>query len=234
MQDDRPHSQHREGSPEHGERALQELKERLAKAPPPTSLTAAVMQRQQREERRRKAAEVHGAHAAELPSAQEPDTAALQGVGTSDRRVGLAAGSSSTGDDFDPREREPWFQDLPKKERERLRAHWARERQRPDRHRTGRRQRLVRALVYGALVFFGLSILFAGFGILPQMVVAGALAALCAELCGGGRFVYSGLGAVAFLLTAGFSILGLVAAAFTMAAVGMDGEMRRSGGFRDA
>ena len=75
--------------------------------------------------------------------------------------------------------------------------------------------------------------------VLP-LTFAGCLAAALAELAGGGRVRYAVAGTVAFLGVMGatvlaqpFALMSLMLCAYGMATLGMDGEMRKSGGFGD-
>ena len=220
------------------ERALAALKAKIAAAAPATSLIADVQHRQLREERKRQAvgkvpelvAAVVAPPSASPPPAPAPapevviDTAACE---------------------VDPRELEPWFKQLPASERERLRAQWWLERHRHDGKGLAVRRRLQRALGYGALVFLVLGLLQAllvgSVALVPMLTAAGAVAGGLAEILGGGRFVYAFAGAMAFVAVMGpmvlvqpLSLTSLLIACYGMGAIGMDGEMRRSGGFRDA
>jgi hypothetical protein len=72
------------------------------------------------------------------------------------------------------------------------------------------------------------------------MLLAGAIAGAIAELCRGDRFVYALCGGLAWACVMGpvlfvqpFVMPGVMLAAYGMGAMGMEGEMRRSGGFAD-
>jgi len=76
------------------------------------------------------------------------------------------------------------------------------------------------------------------FGIGFLLILPLALAAGVAELCRGGRFIYAAAGGLAFAAVMGptvfiqpLSLTSLLLASYGMASIGMDGEMRRSGGF---
>jgi hypothetical protein len=141
----------------------------------------------------------------------------------------------------DPREQEEWFQRLPAAERERLSSHWRTHRERFADEPIIRRQQLIQAAWHGAVVFLVLGVLLAmlyGFGPLLPLVGAGGLAAMLAQAAGGGRFVFSAGGVVAYLAVMGplviidpFGMLGAVIAAYGLGVLGIDREIRRSGGF---
>ncbi|MEO6598033.1 MAG: hypothetical protein ABIP94_25090 [Planctomycetota bacterium] len=226
----------REPDPE-AERALAALKRRIAAAKPATSWIAEMQHREQRAERRRRAANMG-----------EPSVVAAtdQTVDVADQAVCADATPPAidAASDIDPREAEPWFRDLPRSEQERLRTHWWYDRHRNDDAGTKVRRRLRRAFVYGASLFFvmGLlqSLLMGGFGLVPALTAVGGVAAVLAEAAGGGRFVYSAAGAIAFVVVMGatvllqpFALMSLLMASYGMGTLGMDGEMRRSGGFGD-
>lgn len=150
--------------------------------------------------------------------------------------------------DRDPREDEPWFAHLPAAARQRLRDTWHRERHRFD-GRSGNYWRDVRrAALQGAFVFLLLALLQApmlgSLGPLPALTLAGAVAGAVARLGHGGRFAFALAGAAAFLLVMGPSLgsslvqpLGLTSvllASYGMGLLGIDREMQRSGGFDDA
>jgi len=220
------------------EEALAALKQKLAATAPATSLVATVQHREQRAERRRKAATAATACAETI--VKTPDVVAPVPDEAPPAEPVQAAGDP----DVDPRENEPWFRKLPHTERERLRARWWLGKHRHDGGGVVLRKRLQRAIGYGALCFFVLSLLqsllMGSFALVPLLTVAGALAAGCAELSGGGRFAYAFAGAAAFVLVMGVEVLmqplsltGLMIAAYGMGTIGMDSEMRRSGGFRE-
>jgi len=209
------------------EQALRELKVRLTNAAPAKSLIAQVQHREQRQERRRVAAARGEPSLPPAPLAH-------------DIAVAAATAPPVVDADNDARELEPWFRELPAAERERLRAHWWSERHRNDDAGLRARRRLARAIGCGALLFFVLSLpqaLLGGLAVVPALVAAGAMAGGAAHLCGGGRFVYSCAGALAFCTVMGMSVLSpmglscVMLATYGMGIVGMDGEMRRSGGF---
>ncbi len=215
------------------ERALAELRQKLAVAAPATSLIATVQHRELRSQRKRKAPPV--ACAETVVRTTKPADALLA-------EVQCAEGAKKAGEPPDPREKEAWFRKLPETERERLKARWWLVQHRHDGTGLVLRLRLQRALVYGGLCFFVVSLLqsmlIGGFAYVPIFVAAGALAAGIAEICNGGRIVYAAAGTAAFLAVMGpgvvaqpLSLVGLLIAAYGMGTIGMDGEMRRSGGF---
>jgi hypothetical protein len=216
------------------ERALAELKQKLAAAAPATSLIATVQHREQRAVRKSKAPPA--ACAATVVRTTTPGDVLLAEV--------ASAEVAKKEDPPDPRENERWFRTLPETERERLRARWWLAQHRHDGHGLVLRLRLQRALLYGALCFLVLSVLqsmlLGGFAYVPIFVAAGALAAGIAEICKGGRFAYAVAGAAAFVAVMGpglvaqpLSMVSLMIAAYGMGTIGMDGEMRRSGGFSE-
>lgn len=214
------------------EAALQELKRKIAQAPPAQSLVAAVQRREQREARRQQAIERSAPPPAPAPATVPP------------RPAEPVAAIAMTHADVDPRETEPWFHDLPPGEQERLRAVWWQQRHQFDDSGLRRQRRYARAASHGALVFLALgvlqSLLAGGFGLVPAMTLGGAVAAFVAEALGGGRFLYGCAGGLAWVACMGVAVFtqpflmsSLLMASFGMGAVGMEGEMRRSGGFRD-
>jgi hypothetical protein len=210
--------------------AFTALQQKLALRPASRSLVAAVMQDQSKRARRQRAI-------------ANPDCAATLvqlDVPAPTPEVVYRAGP----DGRDEREDSDWFVGLPAPEQARLRTQWQRERLRFA--KTGRLWwlRLRRAACHGALVLGGLgilqSLLLGGFQLVPAMALAGAVAAGVAMAVRGDRFVYALLGGLAWVIVMGpvvlvqpFAMPGLLLAAYGMGAVGMEGEMRRSGGFRD-
>lgn len=224
------------------ERALAALKAKIAAAAPATSLIADVQHRQQREERKRQAV---GKVPELVAAVVAPPSAALPPAPAPAPEPAPEVVIDTAACEVDPRELEPWFKQLPASERERLRAQWWLERHRHDGKGLAVRRRLQRALGYGALVFFVLGVLQAmlvgSVALVPMLTAAGAVAGGLAEILGGGRFVYALAGAMAFVAVMGpmvlvqpLSLTSLLIACYGMGAIGMDGEMRRSGGFRDA
>lgn len=213
------------------EQMMRDLQERVAKAGQGDSLIAQVQRRAQRVARKQKAARrVAGQLAAtcvvaEAPKQPEP--------------VFEVAKQS----DMDARQLEPWFLELPKDERERLRESWARGRHKFDIAGKAARRRLLRAAGYGTLCFVltGLlmSFLFMNVMVLVRCALVGPIAGVIAQLLGGERFAYGLIGLLGFVVAMGsgimmpFSFYGMLFCISTMAALGMDGEMRRSAGCRD-
>ncbi|MCA8950951.1 MAG: hypothetical protein KDE27_15715 [Planctomycetes bacterium] len=211
--------------------ALNRLRQKIASAPAPTSLVGHIEQREQRQRRRAAAATVAGAELRQV--AVHSDVTAAD--------VPLAVEYARGEAGRDPREDEAWFRALPQPEQQRLHAVWAAGRARQRR----RRWRPVRTLeaVGGGLVISGL------LGLLSMLIGAtlsqvglliglGALGAGIAQLCGGGRFAYACVGVVAFfgafapMLTQNPSLMiAALLLAFGFGALGMEQEMRRSGGF---
>lgn len=214
------------------ERALQALAAKLAAAPPARSLIACAQHRQQKVLRQQAAAAQPDLAATIVTAAPPTEPAPV---------VAYAAGPNSR----DEREDSEWFLALPIKERERLAAVWRAERERFTREPELRHKRLQRAAAHGACVFFIVGLLAAfltgSWSVIAKLTIAGSIAGLLAAVCGGGRIRYAIAGAATSLLVLGSAVIGnpfllylLLASAYGMAAVGMEVEMRRSGGFRDA
>lgn len=212
------------------ERALQQLKARLAKAPPPTSLIAEVQRREAKQERRQRAARA--------PQLVGSAPLVVEGLPT----VPLPVAYQQGPDGRDPREDEPWFADLPPAEQQRLHQQWALERVRFDSIGLVRRRQLLRVMVSGALVSFVFALLqvllLGGFGYVPLLTAGGAVAAGAAQACGGGRFAFAAAGGFVYMLIMvpvilvnPYALTGVMLAGYGMGAVGMEEEMRRSGGF---
>ena len=213
------------------EAALAALQHKLRTAKPATSLLAIAGQAAHKAARKQRARANPSLQATVATIADDP---------TARPQIAYDPGA----DGRDEREESDWYRALPQKEQERLQRQWAEER---GRFRDGGakfRARMQRAAIGGACVMglLGIcqSLLLGGFGLVPVMAVAGAIAAMVAEVCRGDRFVYSLLGALAWVCVMGpvvlqipFAMPGLLMAAYGMGAIGMEGEMRRSGGFRD-
>lgn len=230
-------------------RALAALQQRIAAAPAAHDFVSAVLQRerQQQRQQRRAAAKATAAARAAAPRPDDASAAAaVDGVATAATSTVMApaAAGPAPEPDADPREHEPWFLDLPEPEQRRLRGLWLAKRRRFGDEGAKRRRRLQRVVGYGAGLFGFLALLQAplmGLGLVLPLAGAGALAAGVADLCGGGRFVFSFCGAIAFVAVQGpmvfvqpFGIMSLLIACYGLGTIGMDGEMRRSGGFGDA
>ena len=208
------------------ERALLALQQQIAARQPSTSWVAQSLRRAARQERKEKAANTP-VLAETLVEADHPPA-----------QVTIDEQASN----LDARELEPWFKELPQGEQERLRLRWFEERNRFANSGQVWKNRLLRAFGNGALVMGALgvmqSLLLGGFDLVPKMVAAGATAATFAELCRGDRFVYALWGGLGWTVVMGpvilanpFAMPGLLMAAYGMGAIGMEGEMRRSGGF---
>ncbi|MCU0864994.1 MAG: hypothetical protein MUC36_14485 [Planctomycetes bacterium] len=219
------------------EQALFALKQRLQQQGKGRSLIAAVQHREQRQQRQQAARGVASLQAT-LVHIEAPAAPASPPPPPPECTVDERAS------DFDARELEPWFRELPDTERQRLRTVWWHERHRDDHALQGLRVRLQRAASYGAMVLGGLgllqSLMLGGFQTVLPLAVLGAIAAVIAELGGGGRFLYAALGPVAWVAVMGpivlvtpFAMPGVLLAAYGFGAIGMDGEMRRSAGFVD-
>ncbi|HEB52388.1 MAG TPA: hypothetical protein ENI87_03930 [bacterium] len=229
---------HAHGEPHDEQKILRELQRQLAQAPPSDSLVARRQHREDRRQRERRAAErvaaqlratVHRSDAAAVPPAESESAR--------DAAPGVA-------DDADPRESESWFRALPEPERQRLRAIWHQQRHRFDHRGMRARKRIGRAMVFSGLWFAVMACLQApmlgGFDLLPLLLLAGALAGGAASALGGGRMTYSlagGLGYFAVMLPSilamPYVLSTLMVAVYGMGVIGMDGEMRRSAGYRD-
>ena len=211
------------------ERALRELEQRCRDAGPSTSLVAQAQRREERQRRQQQRA----------PSTQ----ATLQSMvvdARDDPPVAVCVDAAAS--DLDPRELEPWFRELPADEQQRLHDCWHEERHRFDDRAKISRRRLGRVAVYGGLLFGFMGLLLAPllgtFAKAVPLLVAGAIAASGAHAFGGGRFVFAGAGSIAFVCVMGLTVFiqplsfaALMLASFGMGLVGMDGEMRNSGGF---
>lgn len=167
-----------------------------------------------------------------------------------DTRLGSAEREAATGA-LDDRERADWFLRLPGHEQQRLREHWRAQGHRVDADALGSREWIARSAMEGAVLFTFVGIaqyvFCGGGGFLPLVLAftaAGAMAAALAQLLQGGRFLFALLGALAWAVVgiptlgagviSAFGLLVSQLATFGMGALGMDREMRRSGGFREA
>lgn len=216
-------------SPEQ-ERLLAQLRAKVAGSPAAANLLTAARKRQEKAERKRRAV-------------ADPTLAATVVTGSDPFAIPVVEYAAGA-DGRDEREESEWFAKLPAKEQDRLRREWTAERCRFADSGQQCRRRLRRVTWQGALVMGALavaqSLLLGGFGLVPVMTLAGAIAALLAELARGDRFVYAVAGGLAWVVVMGPVILtqplampGLLMAAYGMAAVGMEGEMRKSGGFKE-
>lgn len=158
--------------------------------------------------------------------------------------VPLPVTYSAGTDGRDPREDEAWFQELPEAERHRLAAAWADKRAGDLHARRWNPRKLQRALVHGLVVMLVaalfVAILGAGAVKLGVFVLLGTLGSGVAQLCGGGRFTYALVGMLAFFLAFAREVLGhpimlygAVLTAYLLGVIGLEDEMRRSGGFDD-
>lgn len=210
------------------EKMMRELEERVAKAGRGDSLISQVQRREHRTARKQKAkARVAAQLAATCVVGEAPPEPPPE--------FEIAKKS-----DLDPRELEPWFQELPEEERERLRDSWHDERHRFDHTGKVYRKRLKRAAIYGSMCFFAtgvlMSWLFMDLNYLWRFAILGPIAGCAAQVMGGERFTYGAVGAIGFVGAIGsgivipFSWYGLLFTISVMCMLGMDGEMRRSGG----
>lgn len=213
------------------EQMMRDLQARVAKAGPGSSLIAQVQHREQRVARKQKAAK--------RVAVQLAATCVVGAAPKEPEPVFEIAKQS----DMDERELEPWFQELPEDERGRLRESWTRERHKFDYTGKAARRRMLRAACYGTLCFVSvglmMGVLFWDLMVLLRCTLVGPIAGVIAQLLGGGRFSYGLMGLVGFVAAMGsgimmpFSFYGMMFCISTMAAVGLDGEMRRSAGYRD-
>lgn len=214
---------------EAAQQLVRALQEKADARGPSGSLVAALRRREAREARGRAA---RAAAAATVDAA--PD-------GAEARASAFDVGSGS---EVDPRELEAWFQELPEAEQARLRAVWARQRHRFDFAGKAARTRLLRAAAFGAAMFVcnGLLMVLLTGDLWRCLLYApvGAAAGLLGQCMGGLRFHYMAAGALGFSVVEGANVLanpimlyGLLFAISSMALVGMDREMRMSGGERD-
>ena len=224
------------------ERALAVLKDKLAHAAPATSLIAEAQHRQQREARKKKGVQAAAVRALARHVATVDELGRKKEDGAAPPAPEVEIDTNVA--DIDPRETEPWFGELPKKERELLRTHWWYERHRGDDAGARLRRRVGRAFGFGAVLCFVLALVqspwFGSFTPVPMLAATGAIGAAIAEICGGGRIRYGIAGAAAFVAVMGGQLVAspnllfsMVIMTYGMATLGMDGEMRRSGGFGD-
>jgi hypothetical protein len=214
-----------------GERLLQELKARIAQAPPSKSLIDEVMHREQRARRQQRAA------GAEQLAGCKPVQSAVA-VKDLPLDVDFDAGEHGR----DAREDQAWFKDLPEDERKRLQEAWAQKRVKGDDDFAV--QRRIRNRRTAAAIITFVAVLFAGSG---QQWHATVGAGIC---CGiwwrhaspdrlRDPLIAFACLLVLHLLAWGVlrgdppymlwmdSVLVVALAAF----VGFDGEIRRTGGF---
>jgi hypothetical protein len=219
---------------ERAERALDALRLRLANAPPADPVARA-LRRVQRRER----------------AATAPFTAGARPV-RSDLQPQDIPLALEYEEGRDPREDQEWFRSLPPKEQDRLRREWLRKREllTPVPQRWGRR--LLRGAGTGVAVFLLAGLLQApllGFGAVPAMLAAGAVAGALTQFTQRGRFQGSLVSAATYLAfivvpmvvrdgsMAGVigSVLpvlgGLVIVTWAGGLIGLEREMQQSGGF---
>ncbi|MFO1077727.1 MAG: hypothetical protein U1E73_08370 [Planctomycetota bacterium] len=213
------------------QKALRELRQRIAAAGRSQSLVAAVQQRDDRARRQQRAARVlenHSVVESELRPADVP----------------LAVDFAEGAEGRDPREEEAWFRDLPPPARQRLTAVWEAERARETRRRRGGGKGFRRACIHGAilaaLVGTVMSLMTPALVRPLVLTVLGGLGAGCAQAFGAGRFHYAILGTGAFLACYAtemwnnpFALYGALLMGFGFGTLGMEAEMRRTGGFEN-
>lgn len=209
--------------------ALAELKRRIDAAAAPISLVDRIGERERKGRRRRVVEKPELTEVTVHSDVQEKD-------------VPLAVRYAQNADGRDPREDETWFRGLPAREQQRLRDSWTRTRVRLATARRWNPRRTGRAALHGAVLagIIGLlcGLVGASAARICVLALAGALAAGTAQLSGGGRFVYSVAGIVAFfavfagaIFTSSFLIVGGLLMCYGFGALGMEQEMRLSGGF---
>ena len=209
---------------------LRELQARCLAQAPSDSLVSSVQRRLDREVRKRRASVASADQLAEtVAKIENPRT---------------EAPVDEVRDDLDPRELEAWFLGLPRGERDRLRAKWGERRHRFDMVGKGRARRIGRAALFGAgwVTISGVlqSPMLGGLGKVPSLCVAGGVAGAAASAMGGGRYSYALAGLIAYfavmwsvIMSMPFAFYAVMIAVYGMGAIGMDGEMRRSAGYRD-
>jgi hypothetical protein len=209
------------------EKALAELKSKLAQAAPATSLIAEAQHREQRVERKQKAAAAPQL-AATVVQGQDPFA-----VPVVEYAVGL--------DGRDEREESEWFRALPAKEQERLHREWAAKRLHEVGARAGHRANANRRFV-AALVVFAATIVL-GTGVYWHATLgAGIVCGLWWRHARPCRFLDPLRAAGCLFAMQSVAMLAHGRASATMfmdsvllvafaAVVGVDGEIRRSGGF---
>lgn len=210
------------------ERALRELQQRLHERPRGNDPVHAAFVHATRRAT---------ASATEIEPAERKDPRATSIDGSADASHAIAFA-----DGHDAREDQAWFQQLPEAERERLREEWRWQRERFD-ELPKRKWRDVRlAALQGAVVFFFVAVLTtvaSGYdGATVWLVLAGAAAAALARAANGGRFAFAIAGALAYALTLRGALLQSTllwyvwsASAFSLGLLGLDREMRQTGGF---
>lgn len=211
-------------------RLLQQLQDRLAKAPPAQSLVAEVARGEARQLRQRRAA-------------QAPQLAECRPVqGPRDGEVPLAVEFEAGEHGRDPREDEGWFQALPLTERQRLQTAWARRRVQqdcvPPAERRSKNQRTTAAIVVFAAVM-----LLGSHERWHATLGAGICCGIWWRHAGPCRYRYPVIAFVCLLLAQLIAwaadggqaprllFMDSVLLTALAAAVGFDGEIRRSGGF---
>ncbi len=212
--------------------AVAAIQERLAAAGPSKSFVSAVERSSGRQRRRRHAA-------------QRADLQAVDGRDVAPRREGdlpLPVAFAEGREGRDPREEEAWFCALPVEERGRLHDVWANQRERKRRIARWRPKHAWRAFAHTSLLAAVIGVLCTPLGLslarVGAIAMIGGVAGLVAHICRSGRFGYAIAGVVTFLLGMGDALLSspfvMIAGlmfSFGFGALGMEQEMRWSGGF---
>jgi hypothetical protein len=214
------------------EKALQELKSKLAARPAAQSLIAEVQRREEKRERK-------------LRAAQAPELAAAIPVRLS---IAVPAGSeeeAANAVDFgrDPREHEAWFLGLPAPERERLIAAWGARREQLEVEKPGQRRAKRDRFVAAILLFAAVMLIGSGSYWLATLG-AGVVCGIWWRNVPACRFRDPIVALVCFVLGQMLAYLvstdtmahpGLVNDVLLLipfgALLGFSGEMRRTGGF---
>ncbi len=210
-------------NPDAEQRALHELKQRLATA-------------------KKRMAPLHAAFAsATRRLAYEPplpvEAATKADAPDDDRSLGI-----EFEDGHDPREDQSWFRALPATEQQRLGTAWRAQKNQYSGERAQFCYDVRYAAICGAGVFVFVAILTAiacaDGGRSLQLVVAGAFAAAIARVLRGGRFVFAIAGFATYALVMQDALLKSQllwyvwsVAGFATALIGIDREMRQAGGF---
>lgn len=213
--------------PAEQERALRELQERLRSSRAPSNPVHAAFAHAARR--------TAVAPPASVASPRDPRDTSIDGSTDRSRSIEFDDG-------HDAREDQAWFQQLPEAERDRLREEWRWKREQFRDLPRRKRRDVALAAGQGAVVFLFVAVLTSvasGYdGATGWLVLAGAAAAALARLANGGRFAFALAGALAYAAAMRGALLQSTllwyvwsASAFGLALLGLDREMRQSGGF---
>lgn len=223
----------REFDARRAEAALASLQQRIDAAPrrQNVALVEAIEQRERKRERKRCAATSAkllgcGVVASKLEAADIP----------------LEVDYGKGGGGRDRREDESWFRDLPDTEQRRLRAVWAADRRRADNAARWNPRKMNRAMLGGAIsgALIGLLLCLLGGSVAQAgaMAMLGGGGAALAQLFGGGRHLFAFVGILVFFavygaaaLTNPYLLMGWMLTTYGFGVLGMEAEMRQSGGF---